>query len=370
MPVSRKSFRIALIIVVATVLIGAGVAYYFYRQARDYPYRAHAGTGKTIEVVIESGMSFPAIAKRLEAAGVIDKPRWFRLYAMNEGATTKVRTGTYQLRDNMTPKAVLEELLAGVPDVTVSVTIPEGLHILEVFAILADKAGDGSKKIADAGELDALCRDPEYLAEHGIDAPTCEGYLFPDTYRFRVPTSPRAVLDKLIARHRVVWDQVRRANPEGVDRIRDKLGWTDHQILILASIVEKEAVVDKERPTIAQVFINRLTSPRFNPKRLETDPTIRYGCTVPRQKSKACQDWDVTDRLYRKQLDDTDNPYNTYQHEGLPPGPIGNPGRRSLEAAVAPDKSRYLFFVSRNDGTHVFSKTYAEHTRWVNKYQR
>ena len=129
-------------------------------------------------------------------------------------------------------------------------------------------------------------------------------------------------------------------------------------------------MLDTERPRIAQVFINRLTSPKFSPKKLETDPTIRYGCTVPAQKSAACLKWNKTDRLRRAQLDDADNPYNTYQHEGLPPGPIGNPGRASLEAVFKPDRSKFFFFVSRNDGSHVFSKTYAEHTRWVNKFQR
>ncbi|RMH43501.1 MAG: endolytic transglycosylase MltG [Deltaproteobacteria bacterium] len=361
---SRRSFRIALAIVVASVVAAIAAGGVAVKLALDYPDRPHAGQGRTIEVQIDRGMSFPAVAERLARAGVIDRPRWFRLYAMHRGATTRVRHGRYPLRDDMTPREVLDALLAGVEDVTVPVTIPEGLHILEVFAIL-DRAG-----VARAADLEAVCRDPEFLADRGIAGDTCEGYLFPDTYRFRAPTPARAVLDRLIERHRAVWQQARRKHAASVERLERKLGWTDRELLILASIVEKEAAVDSERERIAQVFINRLTSPSFRPKRLETDPTIRYGCTVPLEKSAACRAWDPTQRLRRRQLDDVDNPYNTYRHEGLPPGPIANPGRRSIEAAMNPDGSRFFYFVARNDGTHVFSKTLAEHTRWVNRYQK
>ncbi len=362
--VSRKSFRIALIVVAATVLIAGGVVTYFIKAALDYSDTPHEGSGRQVIVEIERGMSFLAIAKRLEAAGVIDKPRWFRLYAMDKGATRKVRVGKYNLKDNWTPAHVLDELLAGVEDVTVAVTLKEGWNMLEVFEAI-DAAG-----VAKKYELEKLARDRSWLEAHGIEGDTCDGYLFPETYRFRVPTEPAVALERLLEQHRIVWDELRHKHADDVERLKKKLDWTDRDLLILASIVEKEAVVDGERSRIAQVFINRLTSPRFTPKRLETDPTIRYGCLVPLQKSKPCLDWDKTDRLHRKQLDDKDNLYNTYQHEGLPPGPIGNPGRRSLEAAMKPDRSKFFFFVARNDGTHVFSKTYKQHTKWVNKFQR
>jgi UPF0755 protein len=152
--------------------------------------------------------------------------------------------------------------------------------------------------------------------------------------------------------------------------MRRKLGWSDRDILIMASIVEKEAAVDAERPRIAQVFINRLTSPSFTPRNLDTDPTIRYGCMIPVTKSEGCRKWDPTQRLRRAQLDDKDNPYNTYQHEGLPPGPICNPGEAALRATVNPDGSNYFYFVGRNDGTHVFSRTRQEHERAVDEFQR
>jgi UPF0755 protein len=361
---SKRSFRIALVIVVATLLAAGAVAAYVANRALGYPDGRRAGSGQEVEIAIENGMSFPAVAALLAQRGVIDEPRLFRLYAMHRGVTTRIRTGHYVLRDNMTPREVIDRLLEGVKDVTVSVTIPEGLHILEVFRIIA------SAGVAKAEGLEATARDAEFLRKQGITGETVEGYLFPETYRFKVPTPPAQVLGTLIRQHRIVWDKVRRDNEKNIARLREKLGWSDYDLLILASIVEKEAVVDEERPRIAQVFINRLISPSFEPKRLETDPTIRYGCTVPTTKSVGCRQWDPTQRLRRAQLDDRDNPYNTYQHEGLPPGPICNPGARSLVAVANPDGSNYFFFVARNDGTHVFSRTVAEHERNVDKYQK
>ncbi len=361
---SKRSFRVALVIVLATVALGAGALYYASARAMVYPDTPNPGAAEPIAVTIPRGASFPRIARILHEQGVIAKPRWFRLYAMQRGVTTRVRSGDYTLRGDMTPQVVLDTLLAGVKEATVRVTIPEGLHMLEVFDTIA-AAG-----VADAAELEAMARDPEVLRSYGIDGDTVDGYLFPDTYQFRAPTPAREVLQTLIDRHRVVWDQVRRDNPRGVAKLRKKLDWNDRDILTMASIVEKEAAVASERPRIAQVFINRLISPNFSPRRLDTDPTIRYGCTIPLDKSDGCRKWDPSQRLRRAQLDDRDNPYNTYQHEGLPPGPICNPGRAALEATVNPDGSGFFFFVARNDGTHVFSRTRREHERAVDKYQR
>jgi len=361
---SKRSFRAALIIVVSTLAILGGISAYVVKVALSYPDKRHDGSGEEIAVHIAHGMSFPEIAELLEEKGIIEKPRWFRLYAMHRGVTTKVRSGDYVLRNDRTPKEVLDTLLEGVKDVTVAVTIPEGLNMLEVFALI-EGAG-----VAPAVELEALARDPEYLSRHGIGGDTVEGYLFPETYHFRVPSAPVKVLDTLVKQHRVVWDRVRREHAKSVKKLRKKLSWSDRDFLIMASIVEKEAVVATERARIAQVFINRLVSPSFTPHRLDTDPTIRYGCTVPQVKSPACQKWDPSGRLHRAQLDDKDNPYNTYQHEGLPPGPICSPGRASLAATADPDGSSYFYFVSKNDGTHAFARTRKEHERNVDKYQR
>jgi UPF0755 protein len=360
--VSKSSFRTALAVVLGSLLIVALVAVWLITRALAYPGAAHAGVGKDVDVEIKSGMSFPAIAAMLADKGVIAKPSWFRMYAMWEGATTNVKTGKYVLKDNLAPEQVLAVLVAGVKELTTKVTLPEGKNMLEYFALL--EAG----KVAKAADLEALARDKEFLGRHGITGDTVEGYLFPDTYDFRVNEKPAAVLQRLITHHQEVWNELIAKHPREAARVKDKLGWSDRDVLTMASIVEKEAVDPAERPRIAQVFINRLTSPTFTPKKLETDPTIRYGCMVPVQKSPACQQWNKADRLHRAQLDDKANPYNTYQHDGLPPGPIANPGKGSIEAVLAPDGSEFYFFVAKDARNHAFAKTFEDHKRNVDKY--
>ena len=333
-------------------------------RALAYPGDRHAGAGRDVELEVRSGMSFPAIAAMLAERGVIDKPSWFRLYAMWEGDTTNVKTGKYVLKDNLTPRQVLAVLVAGVKEVVTKATLPEGKNMLEFFALVEQA------RVAKASELEAIARDKDFLAAHAITGDSVEGYLFPDTYEFRVGEKPKVVLERLVTRHQEVWNDLLAKHGGDAAKLKDKLKWTNRDILIMASIVEKEAVDPGERPRIAQVFINRLTSDSFKPKRLETDPTIRYGCEVPPQKSAACQQWNKGDRLHRAQLDDKDNPYNTYQHDGLPPGPICNPGKASIEATLAPDGSDYLYFVAKDARNHVFAKTFEEHKKNVQKYMK
>lgn len=371
---SKRSFRIALVVVVGSLAIVAGLIAYFLHRAISYPDEAHDGTGKEIEVEIAPGMSFPAIASRLAERGVIERPTWFRMFAMWRGETADVKTGKYLIKDNLTPRQVLAIIVAGVKEVTVKVTLPEGEHMLDFFKRLEDA------KVAPAAELEALARDKDFLAKYAIAGDTADGYLFPDTYQFRAGEKPHVVLQRLITRHQEIWNQVMQKHGRDAGKLKEKLGWTDRDLLTMASIVEKEAVDPAERPRIAQVFVNRLTSPTFKPRKLETDPTIRYGCLVPKEKSPPCVAWielctkagkpPGCERLRRAQLDDKDNVYNTYQHEGLPPGPISNPGRKSIEATISPDGSDYYFFVATSKGsrTHAFARTAAEHDRNVKKY--
>jgi UPF0755 protein len=378
--VAKKSFRIALAIVLGSFLVIGVTTCLIVKGLLDYRDERHGGNGDEVIVEIEQGMSFPQIADRLADQGVIRRPTWFRLFAMEEGATTRVRPGRYVLRDDMTPREVLAVLVKGVKDVTVSVTLPEGLNMLEVFAEI-DKA-----QIAVAADLEKLGRDPDFLAAHGIGGDSVEGYLFPDTYRFAAPTPPAKVLEALIKRHREVWGKVRADKRKQIDELQRKMGWSDRDILIMASIVEKEAVVAEERPRIAQVFINRLTDDDFRPKLLQTDPTIRYGCLVPVLKTAACKEWFKKEckpeqvgsvvlqrcgRLHSAQLEDRDNVFSTYTHEKLPPGPIGNPGEASLRATVEPDGSRYFYFVAKEDKRHhAFARTKDEHNDNVDRYQK
>jgi UPF0755 protein len=387
---SKRSFRTALIIVISVLAIVAGVIGYFVHRALSYPDECPAGAHAAaspkpgasctsdneldVEVEVISGMSFPSIAQLLASKNLLQKPTWFRLFAMWHGKTTEVKTGKYLIKNTRTPRELLDILVAGVKEVTVKVTLPEGKNMLEYFEILS------AAKVADAKALEALARDKQFLAKYAITGDTIDGYLFPDTYQFRLNEKPQVVLERLLNRHREVWNELVNSHPKDTAKLKDKLGWSDRDILTMASIVEKEAVAAKERPRIAQVFINRLTSPTFKPKKLETDPTIRYGCLVPALKTAACTAWIEMctkqgkpagcERLHGPQLRDKDNPYNTYQHEGLPPGPIANPGRASIEATLAPDGSDYFFFVATSKGSteHAFAKTVAEHEKNVAKY--
>ena len=361
---SKRSFRTALVIVLATMTVLGGAVLFVGYKIKKYPDKPNPGSGDEIAVEIRPGMAFPKIATLLESKGLVDSARYFRLYAMDRGATRDVKPGKYLLKSNLTPRQVLDALRKGVKQESVLVTIPEGKHMLEVFDRIANA------RIADRAELERLARDAKFIESVGITGPTVDGYLFPETYRFVVPTSAKKVLERLIRTHRDVWTKLQRKHKKRFGELASKLKWSNRDFLIMASIVEKEAVNPDERPRIAQVFMNRLTSPRFKSRRLETDPTIRYGCMVPQHKSAACKKWDKAGRLFTAQLRDDDNPYNTYRHAGLPPGPICNPGRASIEATFTPDGSNYFYFVAKNERTHVFSRTYEEHKRWVDKYQR
>ncbi len=374
----KGAFWIALAIVATTLSVAGGVTFCVVKRALDYPNRPHKGTGVEVVVEIKRGMTFPEISKLLHKNNVIDKPTWFRLYATHRGVSRKVRPGKYTLKDNWTPKQVLSELLKGVKRSLASVTLREGWNMLDMFRELE------RKHVASATELEALARDSEFLKSQGITAPTAEGYLFPETYRFAVPSKPRKVLGVLIRQYKLEWNRIKRRQARALRKLRRKLEWTDHQVLIMASIVEKEAILAHERRTIAQVFINRLIDKKFKPRLLQTDPTIRYGCMVPKQKSAACREWfdrrfpkghprageRMLGHLTRATLRDKDNPYNTYKHVGLPPGPIASPGRHALESTLRPDGSKKLYFVARGDGTkrHWFSRTRRQHERRVKQF--
>jgi UPF0755 protein len=361
---SRRPQRWALLIVSVSVVGALWAARTAYQNVLTYPDRAGSGDGEELRVEIPRGSSFSVVLGLLAEHGVIadEEATAFKLFVLHHGAANKITAGRHVFRGDMTPTEILEELQRRQKIVEVNVTIPEGKHMLQVAQILED-AGLGEAKA-----FEAIMRDPVWLAEVGIDAGTAEGYLFPDTYKFRQGVAPEKILRRFARRHREVYEDLRSKHHAAVRRLEDGLGWGPHQIVTLASIVEKETGQALERPRIASVFFNRLQFERFKPKRLETDPTILYGCTVPVERSEACQSFEG--RIRRIHLRDPDNAYNTYTHEGLPPGPIANPGRGALEAVLDPDRSRYLFFVARNDGTHQFSATRGEHEAAVDKYIR
>jgi UPF0755 protein len=358
----RRAFQVFL----ATVVLGLLAVAVVCHRIMTYPDRASGNARGAVEVEIPRGAGATKVAQLLAAAGLIDRPAFFRLYAGQRGAASHFRPGRYQIEAPATPRQLVDIIVKGVADELVSVTIPEGKNLIEVAEILE------AASIASKAELLVQATDAMFVKSLELPGRTVEGYLFPDTYKLVPHSQATRVLAVLVRHHRQVFDELKAANPTGANFLRTKLKFDDAAIVTLASIVEKETGQPQERPRIAQVFINRLVKSSFRPKLLQTDPTIVYGCTVAPAflgaASPACQKWDG--RIHRIHLDDTANPYNTYTHEGLPPGPIANPGRAALLAVFRPDGSNYLYFVAKNDGTHQFSATAAEHEAAVVKYQR
>ena len=291
--------------------------------------------------LVEPGASFSSVADRLEAGGLIRSARATSWLARYRGFDQKLHVGEYELSPSQSSEEIVVTLTAGRVK-TWPVTIPEGSRARDIAARL-NEAG-----LATADDFLAAANDPNLAQELGVPGGHLEGYLYPDTYRL-----PRGMPADQIARLMV--KQFDRVWSSRVAELTNPSQLSKREIVILASIVEKETGAAKERPLIAAVFINRLD----RGMRLETDPTVIYG--IP----------DFNGNLRKKHLVDETNPYNTYRISGLPPGPISNPGADALLAVVEPTAdSEFLYFVSRNDGTHHFSKTYREHVNAVNRYQR
>ena len=288
--------------------------------------------------IVKDGSSLKEVAGDLEERGLITNKTLFVLWTRVKGFGKEIRAGEYSLSPAMPPVQMLEILRKGI-GILYPITIPEGFTRDQIAEVLA------AKGVADKKEFLKLTEDKELLRQYGISGPSFEGYLFPDTYHFSRGTSTSAVLDTMVKRFK-----------QAVAPLTEKAqgaGMTLEEVVTLASIVEKETARPEERPLIASVFLNRL---RLG-MRLESDPTVIYGI----------ENFDGD--LKKKDLAEK-TPYNTYVIYGLTPGPIANPGLEALKAVIDPAKSDYLFFVSRNDGSHHFSKTLAEHHRAVEIYQR
>lgn len=294
---------------------------------------------------------------------IIRHPAWFRLYLLQRGAATKLKAGVYWFSATMTPKQIADQLVQGGPGSDIPVTIPEGKNMFDVVHLLA------AEKVCPLQSGLQLIRDAAFLKKLALPSQeSMEGYLFPETYYFLPSETCELALTTMVQQYRKVWGRLKSKYPQAIRALAEQHQWGEHQVVTLASMVEKETAKEQERPLVASVFLNRLWSPAFVPHRLQSDPTISYGCIAPLKKSQACEAFDQ--RVHRAQIEDAANPYNTYRHEGLPPGPIANPGRAALEAVLRPAASSYLYFVSRNDGTHQFSTTLAAHNAAVSVYQR
>ncbi len=293
---------------------------------------------KPAVVDVKSGSSFARTASQLEEAGVISDAMPFSLLARWRHVTGQIHAGQYLFESTAKPGEVLDRLVAG--DIRkFHVTIPEGFTLRDIAARL------GTTNIGSAEVFLALCRDSEFLDELGIDVASLEGYLFPETYTYTSSSTPQQLLQAMVTQLQT------ELTPELLADAR-ALNLDRHQLITLASIIQKEAGNVAEMPLISSVFHNRLKAGIP----LQADPTVIYGIA------------DFNGNLTRRDLEKT-TPYNTYRIKGLPPGPIASPGRSALHAAAHPAVSKALFFVSRGDGSHEFSATLQDHNRAVRRYQ-
>ena len=286
--------------------------------------------GRPVRVTVPVGASLGTAAESLARAGVIGSARFFRAYAFVRRDDRAIKAGTYMLHRNSGYGATLDAIRGG-KGLVRSVTIPEGFALAQIIPLFASKLAIAPESLA------AAVSDTALLHQLDVPTPTVEGYVFPDTYIFPEQTSARVAIATAVRRFEQIWQ------PAWTLRL-DSVGLTRHDVMTLASIVEKEARLPEERPVIAAVYMNRLRDHML----LQADPTVQYALGEHQS------------RVLYKHLE-IESSYNTYKHPGLPPGPIASPGRASILAALYPANVPYKYFVALPDGHHEFRNDFAGH---------
>lgn len=322
-----------------------------------FPTERGPGDGRSVELIVSRDSSSQDLAALLSDAGLVSSPRLFAVWVTATGGSHAVRAGKHLLTDDASPRELMARLERRSGGGTVRVTFPEGWTRFDVARRLEER-----HVVALRAFLDATT-DPDLLQELDIGGDSAEGFLFPATYDLGLDGDPVEIVRRMKREFDRRWDMASQAHSATLNDVMTSAQMSVRDVVILASMIEKEAAVDEERPMVASVFLNRLRDPAFRPRRLECDPTASYGCIVAPERAASCADF--TGKATPAIEHDPDNPYSTYTHEGLPPGPIANPGVKSLEAAMAPATTHYFFFVARGGGRHTFSETYESHAAAV-----
>ena len=329
--------KLLLFLLIVVLLVGGAVVFLYLRV--NQAYRGYGSVEQFVE--LPTGAGSTAIGQRLVASGVVRDVATFRTAIWLSGQGRHLKAGEYRFDRAMTPIEVIDKIARG--DVyVITITFPEGLTAAEMAAIFE------SHGIGSASSFEDAARNASLVHSFDSDAKDLEGYLFPETYSLSRHADAAKLVALMVARFdHVFTPALREAAAARHLSIR--------QAVTLASIVEKETARGDERPLVAAVYSTRL---RIGMP-LQCDPTVIYALTRAGRYAGNIHKADLS----------IDSPYNTYRYPGLPPGPIASPGRASLEAAVQPATADYLYFVSRNDGSHVFARTLEEHNRNVQKYQ-
>jgi UPF0755 protein len=326
-------------LVLALLIVAAAVTF-FLGTRFERPYKGYTGDEQFVE--IPPGSSIAEIGQRLIDAGVVSDRLAFRYALWRTGESRRLQAGEYRFDNPMRPAEVVSKMARG--DVYLTpITFPEGLNVREMAALF-EKAGLGT-----ASEFTRAASRVDLIAHIDPSATDLEGYLFPDTYALPRRATADRLIELMVERFEKAFDETLRAEASASSR-------SVREVVTLASIIEKETAKPEERTIISGVYVNRLEIGMG----LQCDPTLIYAL---RRAGRFTGNLRREDKLF-------DSPYNTYRYSGLPPGPIASPGRGSLEAAVRPAEVPYIYFVSRNDGSHVFAATLDEHNANVEKWQR
>lgn len=326
-PARRRPFRPRRWALLLFLVAGLAVAADLFLPAGPFP------PAERRVVLVQRGQSLAQVARELKRVGLLRGVLGFQVLARVMNLDRHIKAGQYAFRLGISVPALLRAFARGMSGLNL-VTIPEGLTLGEVSLLLSNHLG------VPVAAFDSLAHDRAFMDSLGITAPSLEGYLGPDSYEFLPGTSPEVAFRTMVARQRRVLLEA------AVGRDSLPLDLSLNQVLTLASIVDSEAQMNDERPRIAAVYLNRLQLGM----KLQADPTVAYGMgRSPRS------------RLYLRHLR-ISSPFNTYLYDGLPPGPICNPGRASIRAVLDPTPGeKALYFVARGEGRHLFARTYAEH---------
>jgi UPF0755 protein len=337
--------------VVASAALALLVAFSLWARS------AGPGQGKVLVVVVEPDASASSLAARLHETRAVGSPRLFALYLELFGDS---EPGEHVVRDDLSPRELAQRLGRSAGRPRVRVTVPEGWNHVQIGRRLEEL------EVTTLAAFRRATSDPKLYGELGLPGPSAEGYLFPATYELFVDSDPANVVRTLVAEAKKRFGRLEAENPNAFERLSREHGFRLHEIVTLASIVERETGDASELPLVAGVFMNRLSDPTFRPlKTLQSDPTAAYGCLVEPTRAISCAvtNGAVTPTMLR----DSANRYNTYRHPGLPPGPIANPGERALKAVLSPARTNYLYFVARSGGKHTFSQTFEEHRNAIGR---
>ncbi len=310
------------------------------------------GTGKVQHFEVLPEESTGSLVGRLAEAGLTASPRLLATYVRVLSPSLTLAPGRHVVRDDLSGRELLRRLARASGRGTAQVVIPEGYNHVQLSERLQQLG------VCDAEDFRRAVRDAAEVRKLGVPADSAEGYLYPATYQLLADSTPSAVVAVLVgeAQKRLAALQAE-LGAELAARQREH-GLSAHDVLTLASIIEKEAAKADEKPLIASVFLNRLVDPTFRPLRmLQSDPTAIYGCLVQSPAPPSCSPGRPTPAMLR----DATNRYNTYRHAGLPPGPISSPGLDAIRAVLTPARTDYLYFVTQGGGRHRFSRTFAEH---------